>query len=334
MPKKIFLVIALTLLVFPAIAGEPVPVTARPLAELAVYPEQRAPAQVTSQNDSRISTEISARINDIPVLVGQVVEQGALLARLDGTDYELALQREQAAAESLAARIALARYQWERAQTLAQQQLISDELFKQREADLNILLAEQKGSQAALEQARHNVEKTAMRAPFRAVVMERLGQVGELAAPGTPLLRIVDAAHIEVSAQVQADQAASLAAAKTIELVNGANRHALQLRTITPAMDARTRTREARLTFTGATALPGTAGELVWRSRAAHIPAELILRRNDKLGFFQVVDGQARFVALPDAQEGRPAATNHKLDALVIVEGRFRLQDGDAVSAR
>jgi RND family efflux transporter MFP subunit len=320
--------------VFPAIAGEPVPVTARPLAELAVYPELRAPAEVSSQNDSRISAEISARIVDIPVLAGQVVESGAVLAHLEGTDYELALQREQAAAESLAARLSLARYQWERAQTLAQQQLISEELLKQREADLNILLAEQKGSQAALEQARHNVEKTALRAPFRAVVMERLGQVGELAAPGTPLLRIVDAAHIEVSAQVQAEQTASLAAAKTIELVNGDSRHTLQLRTITPAMDARTRTREARLTFSGATALPGTAGELVWRTRLAHIPAELILRRNDKLGFFQVVDGQARFMPLSDAEEGRPAATSHDPGTRVVVEGRFRLQDGDAVNVR
>lgn len=333
MPIKI-LVTALTLLALPAIAGEPVPVSVRPLAEVAVYPEQRAPAEVVSQNDSRISAEISARIVELPVLVGQVVEQGALLARLNNIDYTLALQREQAAAESLAARLELARYQWERAQSLAQQQLIAEELFKQREADLNTLLAEQKGQQAALEQARHNLEKTALRAPFRAVVMERLGQVGELAAPGTPLLRIVDAAHIEVSAQVQNEQAANLAATKTIELASGAGRHTLQLRTITPAMDARTRTREARLTFTDANALPGTTGELVWRSRAAHIPADLILRRNGKLGFFQVLDGQARFTPLDAAQEGRPAATVLDPDTQVVVEGRYRLQDGDAVNVR
>lgn len=332
MPLKALVAATLTLLVFPAFAEEALSVSARPLAELAIYPEQRVPADVLSLNNSRISAEINARIVDLPVLVGQTVEQGALLARLDSADYALALQREQSNADALAARIDLARYQLERAKSLAKQQAVSDELLKQREADLKTLLAQQQGQQAALEQARHNMEKTALRAPFRAVILERLGQVGELAGPGTPLLRIVDAEHLEVSAKLQADQAASLAAAQTLELTDGAVHRPLQLRIIVPAADGRTRTREARLTFTGPAALPGSAGELVWRSSQAHIPADLLLRRDGKLGVFQIVDGHARFTALPDAEEGRPAAAALKLDTIVVVEGRFRLQDGNAVT--
>lgn len=332
MSKRFLAPVLFACLASPVLAGEAVPVTARPLAELAIYPEQRAPAEVTSLNNSRISAEINARIVEIPVLVGQVVEQGGLLARLDSADFTLALQREQSNAEALAARIDLARYQLERAQSLAHQQAVSDELLKQRETDLKTLLAEQKGQQAALDQARHNVEKTALRAPFRAVVMERLGQAGELAGPGTPLLRIVDADRIEVSAKVQATQVESLASAQLPELVDDTGRQPLQLRTITPAADTRTRTRDARLTFVGAAALPGTAGELVWRSHQAHVPAELLLRRDNKLGVFQVVDGQARFIALPGAEEGRPAAAVLNRDTLLVVEGRFRLQDGDAVT--
>ena len=45
-------------------------VVIRPLAEIAIYPEREASAQVMSLNESRIAAEISGRIEAIPVRVG------------------------------------------------------------------------------------------------------------------------------------------------------------------------------------------------------------------------------------------------------------------------
>jgi RND family efflux transporter MFP subunit len=328
---KNLVVAALALLAAPALGAEAVPVTVQPLQQVVIYPEQRAPATVLSLNDSRLSAELNARVIDIPVQVGQEVAAGTPLVRLEKADFELALQRQQAAAASLAARLDLARYQWERTKSLSQQQAVSDELLKQREADVKSLEAEQQGQQAALAQARRQLDKTEIRAPFRAIVTERLTQVGELAAPGTPLVRIVDAARLEVSAQVQAEQAANLAAAAAPLLVSDGRRYALQLRAITPVVDSRSRTREARLSFGATAALPGTAGELVWQSPQAHIPAELLVKRQGRLGIFRAEDGHARFTALAGAQVGRPAAVPAGMNSVIIVEGRYRLQDGDAI---
>jgi len=310
---------------------ETIPVTAQPLAELAVYPQRRAPASVISDNDSRISAEVSARIIEIPVRVGELVKKGAVLARLERTDFELAQAREEAALRALQARLELADYQLSRARALSRKQAVSEELLKQREADLSNLRAQLAGQEVALAQARRRLEKCTLRAPFEAVVSERLANVGELASPGGALLQIVDNRHLEVSAQLQAALAESLPRAKRPELVTPQRRYPLSLRRIVPAFDPRARTREARLRFSADSALPGSAGELVWRSQQPHLPAELLSRRDGRLGVF-IVDGErAKFIPLPRAEEGRPALVSLPAQTPVVTLGRFRLQDGDAV---
>lgn len=51
----------------------------RNLDEIAVFPRRSAPATVVSLNDSRLSSEIRARIQRIPVLAGQTVKPGETL---------------------------------------------------------------------------------------------------------------------------------------------------------------------------------------------------------------------------------------------------------------
>jgi multidrug efflux pump subunit AcrA (membrane-fusion protein) len=168
-----------------AAADQPVNITVKRFSEIATYPEHRAPAVVVPQNDSKINSEVSAKIIDIAVRVGQVVDKGAVLVRLQNADFSLILQREEAALKSLEARIELARYQLQRAQTLSKQQAVSEELLKQRETELAVLLAEQIGQQAALQQAKRSVEKCTVRAQFQAIISDKFAQVGDLAAPGT-----------------------------------------------------------------------------------------------------------------------------------------------------
>lgn len=61
----------------PAFAWE-----AKPLREIAVYPERTAQAQVVSLNESRIAAELTARIVKLAVEPGQRIARGALIAQL------------------------------------------------------------------------------------------------------------------------------------------------------------------------------------------------------------------------------------------------------------
>lgn len=350
---KILLFFLLIVLTVPALAADPIPVHTQSFAELAIFPEQSAPATVVSDNPSRLSAEVQARILDIPVRVGDSISKGDLLAHLDPRDFELARQRERAALAGLKARLALAEYELNRARSLSKKQAVSEQLLKQREAERNTLLAEQQGQQAAVAQAQRQIDKTTIRAPFNATVLERLGHVGELANPGTPLLRIVDTDHLELAVSLSPAQAQSLQqntvrenpAKKTANKVTGkislafvsANQHyPVTLRAITPALDTQARTQAARLQFSGNRPLPGATGQLIWTPAQASLPAELISQRQGKLGVFVQVENDraekiARFIELSNARTGQPAAVTLDADTSIITKGRYRLHDGDAI---
>jgi RND family efflux transporter MFP subunit len=313
------------------VAAEPVAVTTRPLAEVTVQPEGEAPATVVSLNDSRLSAEVRAPVAAIPVRVGDTVAAGALLAELECGDYRRSEARARAALEAARAGLELATYQVDRARSLASAKTLSEEVLNQREAEVRAAAAEVAGLEAGLAQARADVARCRVTAPFTALVMERLAGVGELAEPGRPLLRVLDTERIEASAQVRAEDAAALAGADTVAFRDGERRFPARLRTILPALDARTRAREVRVTFPESVPLPGTSGRLVWRQTRPHVPADLVVRRGGRYGLFVVRDGTALFHPLDGAEEGRPAAVDLPPQTPVVIDGRFALQDGDPV---
>ena len=315
-----------------AAAAQPIQVTTRPFGELVTYPQREAYATVISLNDSRIAAEVTARIVEIPVEVGQVVPQGATLARLDSRDYALAAERAAATLESARSANRLAVQRLERARKLVDDGFISPEALDQRESEARTAAAQLKATEAELSTAQRNIRKCLIRAPFKAIVKERIGQVGEIATPGAPLVRVLDAGQIEVSAQVQPDYVAALNKSKNITFESRAGSFALKLRRIVPALDPRERNQEARFRFTGKSALPGTAGRVVWESAQAHLPPDLVLRRDGKLGVFVANGDKAKFVPLPLAQEGRPAPADLEPATAIITSGRYQLQDGDAIS--
>ena len=308
-------------------------VEARPLKAIALYPERDASAQVVALNEARIAAEISGRIEAIAVEVGQTVERGALIARIDCRDHLLARDQARAALAAADSRLALALQQLGQAQALQAKGFVSQEALAARETEVNVRRAEVLQARARLNTTEHAVGKCEVRSPFPAIVRARLGQVGELAVPGTPLAALIDTQRIEIAAQVQLRDTASLKrrpprSASRATAAPGRSRSSASRR---PSTARRARV-EARLRFVGEAPAPGASGRIVWRDTQPHLPAELIVRREGRLGVFVVNDGHARFVPLPEAQEGRPAAVALPPDARVVVQGQLVLRDGAPVA--
>ncbi len=309
-------------------------VSAKAFAEVAVYPMRDAPASARSLNEAKLSAEVSARVIAIPAEVGQVVPKGTPLIRLDSRDFELAADRADAALKSAQARLELAESQLRRGRELKERNFISQEALNQRETEVEVLRAEVALNRAQRETARRSLEKTTLRAPFRAVVRERLAHVGELAAPGTALIALVDLSRVEVAAQVQVKDVASLQNASEIEFVALGSRHPLKLSRVSPAINPDARNVEVRLAFTGNEAAPGASGRIAWRDTTPHMPPELVVRREGRLGVFVLENRHARFVPLPEAQEGRPAPAELPPDTRIAVDGRHLLTDGQPLAAQ
>lgn len=333
-PWQQLLLLALLSWVFPSLAETPVPVTVSELGSLIVHPLDVAPASVVSINDSQLSSELDATIEDIVVQVGDPVSKGSVLLKLESIGFQLALEGEKAGVEALKARLRLSEAQLGRARKLEKQRSASQELLNQRESEVAVLKAQISEKRAMVAEAERMVAKCVIRAPFSGTVVERIGMLGQLARPGTPLIRLVDLEDIDVVANIQTNQLESLKSAKRLSFRSGDRSFILRLGQVVPILDTKARSQQVRLRFVHERALPGEAGTLEWRQSQSFIPPNLIVQRNGDLGIFKLENQQAVFVPLPNAEEGRPAPINLPNSDLIIVDGRFAVKDGTSVTVR
>jgi RND family efflux transporter MFP subunit len=307
-------------------------VSVMPLSDLATYPDRFAPATVISLNQPLLSAQITAQIEHVPVRVGDLVEAGEVLVELDCAEYELGREAAEASLESTEARYELAKSNLERAQTLVINQLISIKNLDSSRTELNALSADLKSSRANLNINRLHESRCEIKAPFDALVLDRMASVGQLVTPGTPVASIMDLQALEISAQIFADDAAQLSNELALIFESNGNAYPVQLNNLVAALNSATRNREARLEFTDQSALPGSSGKLHWQDPRPHLPPEYALERNDELGFFILQNRQVRFVVLEAAQPGRSNPVTLPINSLVIVEGFAGLRDGESVS--
>jgi RND family efflux transporter MFP subunit len=310
----------------------PVPVRAQAASELLLPSSASAAALVLSPNDAVLAAEVGAPVARIAADVGARVQRGELLLELDCTDLKLALAQAEAQVGAARARAELAAARAQRGETLGQKSFISaDELLAMR-TERRAAEAEVKVIEAQRAVAARQVDKCRISAPFDAVVMERQAQVGALAAPGTPLLRVVDVSASEVEARLPEADAIGLGQARGLAFESQQRRYPVRLLRISEVVEPSTRSRIARFAFVDNAAPAGASGTLHWQAAGGRLPAALLVQRDGELGVFVVDQGIARFVAVPGAQAGRPADVPRAPGALIVTEGQQGLHDGLAVT--
>jgi len=310
----------------PAVA-EPVNVRTVPLAEVLEVPVYSAPASVVARNRPQLAAEIDARIVELPRSVGDRVVAGDVIARLDCRRHSSALATARAELSRSQAQRQFAEQQLARARNLQRNKSISEELLDQRRTELDAAQADATMREEALRRAAIDVENCTLRAPFDAVVTERLASVGSFVTRGSAVIGLLETTGQEVSVALRHDQVTGVEGAAGLLFLSNGSEYAVQLRALLPLADSVSRTREARLSFIERSALAGTAGRLVWRGERALLPADYLVRRSGVLGVFVAEGTKARFVPLPNAEDGRPTLVTLPPETRLIGEGRQRLSD-------
>ena len=312
------------------------PVSAEPVSALVFYPEFSAPAEVISKQDAFLSAQISAQIEKIHSQVGDQVAAGDTLVELDCAIYQAQLNTQRAALGEIDVQLSLASDQYTRAKRLNEAGNLGEEGLQQRATELEALQARRVVQEQQVKVAQISVDRCVVTAPFAGVVTERAAQLGALAAPGSPLMRLVQLADAELSARVPPTQSFSENQLLKFDYLN--RDYPAQLRVVLPVVDSRQRTQELRLTFPEQLPPPGAAGRLLWQASQPHLPAELLVRRQQgeawKLGVMVAVDGTAVFYPTDNAIEGQPFATDLPQDSMIITDGRLLVREGQAVSLR
>ncbi len=328
--------IALTLAVTTAMATaaraqqDAVRVTVLPLSEVAVTLSESAPATAIGLSQARVASRLSGVVDTIEVEVGERAGAGEVLATLDCTEYRQALARAEAQLDALEARRRLADEQLARALKLLPTRNISEEQVNQRRAEADAAAAELVAQGAQIAIADRQVEHCRIQSPFDGVVTGRHASRGDFVSPGSAIVDVLDTAAVEVSTRLPLQAVARIGRQRLVFRTE-LGEYPVRLRTMLPVVDGSSRSREARLAFTGEPALAGTPGRLAWVSDAPAIPAHLLVEREEGLGVFVAAEDAARFVPLPGALAGRPAQTDLDPATPIVVEGRHLLEPGSSI---
>ncbi|MBZ9537350.1 efflux RND transporter periplasmic adaptor subunit [Modicisalibacter tunisiensis] len=176
-----------------------------------VAPTLVAYGRVIAARETRVASRVAGQLERFApgVEPGRVVETGATLAILDDADYRLAVQRAEAALTRARADLAIERGQQLQAQadyrTYGRELPAERRALVLREPQLKAARAAVSSAEADLEQARLELARTTIAAPFRGMVQERLVGAGSAVAANTALLGLVDVSHFWVRVSLESD---------------------------------------------------------------------------------------------------------------------------------
>ena len=323
-------------------AAEPAPVAVRTeTLQLAQVSDRISlVGTVTARSEALISSKLLSYIRSIPVHEGDRVSAGQTVTVLDDRELRARLEAAQASqAEAASAILAaehgiaseqsqlhLAEITHQRFEDLLAKESVSRQEFDEVDARLKaaraaVALARSRKSQAdakraqakaGIVQAEVMLSYAVLTAPLAGIITERMAEPGDLAAPGTPLLRIEETGAYRLEVAAPESQLTNLRVGQqlpvAIDVLGTAGPSDGRIVEIVPAVDRESRTFTVKIQLPairsglyGRAFLPGSQREILT------VPVSSVLERGQLQSVFVVQDGRARLLLLTlgELREGR-----------------------------
>ncbi len=275
-------------------AAQPPPaamVEVRTVQEIHIRQGVLFPATVISRDDSRLSSEVSGRINSIRD-VGDMVKQGELLVEIDTTRYRLELAESEAALLPLQSQLEFQRQERQRMEMLASGNHAARNRVEEIQASYQMTKGEIALAEVRIDKARDRLQRSRIHAPFDGVVAERFSSLGEWVEPGNQVLRLVSLANTEIQSHIPTHGIAWLEDRQMLNVVDGEDVVQQRIRTLVPVADPVSRLYELRLETAGQGWLPGHSVqvELPMSSgkQVLAIEHDAIVTRRDMVAVYRV----------------------------------------------
>lgn len=153
---------------------------------------------VSPLRETELQAEVRGRVVEASpnFNVGSFVEQDEVLLRIDPRDYQTSLLRAQAAVESAESSLAqekgraqVALKEWQKLPKGSQRSPEARDLYL-RKPQLELAEAQLLAARADLNTARDNLERTIVRAPYRALIREKNTELGQFVNIGSKLAHV------------------------------------------------------------------------------------------------------------------------------------------------
>jgi len=257
---------------------------------------------VEAVRQSTVSAQISGRIKEVNFDVGDTVQKGQVLLRIDERETEQALVGSQAQVMQSQAALTQARANYERSLQLFEKKYISQAALDKARADYDMAQAQAAASEAGESQSALARGYAAVIAPFGGVVASRLVEMGEMVTVGKPLMVGFDPTQMRVIVNVPQYKLVEIGAHPkvNIELTSLKRWVPAASVTVQPSADARTHSTPVRVTIPANLkgVYPGMfvrAHFVVGKAKKLLIPSGAVLRRSEVVAVYVVDEnGKAR----------------------------------------
>ena len=168
----------------------------------------------------QVGTQVSGQIAAIYADFNQKVKKGQLLARIDPTLQQQAVQDAQAGVERVQSQYTMAKEEYDREKTLFDAKVITASEFNTAQSNYEVAKANMKSAQIALDKARQNLAYTNIYAPIDGVIVERTVDVGQTVAASlsAPELFLIanDLSEMQILAKVDESDIGSIAVGQPV----------------------------------------------------------------------------------------------------------------------
>jgi len=198
---------------------------------------------IRAVNQSTIQAQVTATATSVNAQVGQTVQKGQVLVRLNNQDNAARLAQAQANLASAQAQANQARLMVQRKERLLQQGFVSKVEYEQSKVDYQAQVENANAQQASVNIARKADQDGTITSPINGVITKRQVEPGQTVAAGTTLFEIIDPAHLEIQAQLPSDAQSALKLGQAIEYRIQGNNNLLHatLSRISPIADPTSR---------------------------------------------------------------------------------------------
>ena len=285
---------------------------------------------VSALQHARLASGASGEVRRVLVRVGDKVERGDLLVEVDPSLAAARVRAASASKQAGSAELERARRDAERL-NVAGPDIAAAAEIEQANSERKRAGAERGRLKAAEAEARAELGRHRVTAPFDGVVAARHVDPGDWVDPGVEVIELIDVRDVEVLASVPPDVARFLSVGDRATFGRRRATTSATIRGIVPALDAESRTVRVRLVPNEPTPwlLPGAAVDVlltIERSEegALVVPRDALVYGIAKIQVVKSLDGKAEPVPIEILARGRD-------EILIRAEG---LAAGDSVVTR
>ncbi len=284
---------------------------------------------VRPKRSASLSAKVSGTVAQMLVSPGQSVKAGQLLVEIDAREIQSRLDQAQAVREQ-------AQKDIERFTKLLAQNTVTKQEFDATQSRFRV-------AEAAAAEAQTMLGYTRVTAPFDGIVTAKRADVGDLAAPGKPLLEIEDPAAPRLEADLPETLLAKIKLGDklAVHLSSAAVSLDATVSEISPAADPVSRTFRVKLDLPAAEGVrSGQFGRVavpVAEVSAMRVPSSAVVLRGQMEITFVVESGKARMRLVKTGKHlGAEVEVVSGLRAgeQIVVEGADQLLDGQPLEVK